>query len=916
MRRHGILILGLIISGLHVTPGWSQETETLHLSGTGSDDTVTWEFYCSEGRSSGAWSPIEVPSNWEFEGFGRYNYGRDRKKSQETGRYRHSFRVPQAWQDKQVSLVFEGVMTDTEAWINGQSVGPIHQGGFYRFSYDITEMISPGQSNLLEVLVHKVSANSSVEQAERQSDYWVFGGIYRPVYLEAAPQQHIRRCAIDARAHGQFSVDVYLSRLNATGTLVATITGPGLARPYRVVASVGPGRQKATLTTTVEGVKPWTAETPSLYTVDLSLQQEGETVHSLSQRFGFRTFEVRPGQGLFLNGQKIILKGVNRHCFWPDSGRCLNRSLSYADVHLLKEMNMNAVRMSHYPPDVHFLEACDELGLYVLDELAGWQRPSYDTQVGAKLVEEMVTRDVSHPCILFWDNANEGGWNTELDDDFARYDPQQRPVLHPWAKFSEVDTDHYESYTSTLEKLDSDMLFMPTEFLHGLYDGGHGAGLDDYWRAMLASPKGAGGFLWVFADEGAVRTDEEGRIDVDGNHAPDGILGPHREKEASFYTIKEIFSPIQIPLEHLSEAFDGDLPLENRYEFTNLKQCWFVAELLRFPLPWQQREPTRLFSQGRTGPSIRPGQRGTLALDLPDDWSSADALSLTATDPTGQEIWTWTWPIKARQHVVEALTQGQTATGSVEFERSSSEVKVTTGDLNLHFDTETGWLSKVQNQGRMISLSQGPRLINSQDSCREVTVRQSDNGVTVIAEYEGNLKKVQWDIYSNGWVKLGYRYALDGEYDLFGVQFDYPEEKMKAMRRLGDGPYRVYKNRLKGGRLSVWENKYKDHSPGVTWDFPEFRGYYANWIWTVLETTEGTITLVNASDDLYLGLYRPKDGAEPAKTKLDVPNTGLALLHGIPAIGTKFKKAAQLGPQSQKNIASGFYEGVVYLKFE
>ena len=139
---------------------------------------------------------------------------------------------------------------------------------------------------------------------------------------------------------------------------------------------------------------------------------------------------------------------------------------------------------------------------------------------------------------------------------------------------------------------------------------------------------------------------------------------------------------------------------------------------------------------------------------------------------------------------------------------------------------------------------------------------------------------------------------------------------MKAMRRLGDGPYRFYKNRLKGGRLDVWENNYKDHSPGVTWDFPEFRGYYADWIWTVLETSEGTITLVNASDDLYLGLYRPKDGAEPAKTKLDIPNTGLALLHGIPAIGTKVKKAAQLGPQSQKNIASGLYEGVVYLKFD
>ena len=213
----------------------------------------------------------------------------------------------------------------------------------------------------------------------------------------------------------------------------------------------------------------------------------------MTKRFGFRTFEVRPGDGLYLNGQKIRLKGVCRHSFWPDSGRCLSREISYADVRLIKEMNMNAVRMSHYPPDEHFLDACDELGLYVLDELAGWQKPPYDTEIGKKLVKEMVTRDVCHPCILFWDNGNEGGWNRELDDQFALYDPQNRTVLHPWENFNGVDTAHYRNYEITQKKLSGSTLYMPTEFLHGLYDGGHGAGLDDYWKLMYASPDGSGG---------------------------------------------------------------------------------------------------------------------------------------------------------------------------------------------------------------------------------------------------------------------------------------------------------------------------------------------------------------------------------------------------------------------------------------
>ena len=201
---------------------------------------------------------------------------------------------------------------------------------------------------------------------------------------------------------------------------------------------------------------------------------------------------------------------------------------------LMKAMNMNAVRCSHYPPNRNFLRACDERGLYVLDELAGWQKPPYETAVGKKLVKEMVTRDVNHPCILFWDNGNEGGWNTELDGEFARYDPQNRPVLHPWAVFSGIDTDHYESYESTQNKLKGPAPYMPTEALHGLYDGGLGAGLADYWAAMRSSPFGAGIFLWVLADEGAVRTDKNGQIDTDGNHAPDGIVGPYHEKGGQF----------------------------------------------------------------------------------------------------------------------------------------------------------------------------------------------------------------------------------------------------------------------------------------------------------------------------------------------------------------------------------------------
>ena len=181
-------------------------TQVRYLSGTGKDDAVEWEFYCTAGRRSGVWAKIPVPSNWEQHGFGAYNFGRpyDEKTNpvaREQGKYRLRFFVPAGWAGKVVRIVFDGVMTDAEVRVNGRSAGPTHQGSFYRFKYDITPLLKFGASNLLEVTVSKVSANESVNRAERfRADYWVFGGIFRPVYLEALPAAFIDWTAIDARA--------------------------------------------------------------------------------------------------------------------------------------------------------------------------------------------------------------------------------------------------------------------------------------------------------------------------------------------------------------------------------------------------------------------------------------------------------------------------------------------------------------------------------------------------------------------------------------------------------------------------------------------------------------------------------------------------------------------------------------------
>ncbi len=156
-------------------------TERVYLSGTGPSDTKTWDFLCSEGMNSGKWSKIEVPSQWEQQGFGAYTYGRfyldkSAKPSSEVGTYRHVFKVPKEWKGQTVKIVFEGSMTDTDVKVNGKSAGKVHQGGFTEFSYDITDLLKYGSdSNRLEVKVSKESANPSVNAAERRADWWRLG---------------------------------------------------------------------------------------------------------------------------------------------------------------------------------------------------------------------------------------------------------------------------------------------------------------------------------------------------------------------------------------------------------------------------------------------------------------------------------------------------------------------------------------------------------------------------------------------------------------------------------------------------------------------------------------------------------------------------------------------------------------------
>jgi hypothetical protein len=955
LRKHWIILVTLFIIPFITgrddpskLADHSTETQIVYLTGTGSDSQVEWDFYCTGGRKSGYWNKIKVPSCWEQEGFGAYNYGvnfyskvTDPAIPTEKGLYKYEFEVPGEWQGRRIRIVFEGSMTDTHVMINGQTAGPVHQGSFYRFRYDITSLLNYGQKNLLEVTVSKESENKSINMAERRADYWNFGGIFRPVFLESLPAQFIDRNAIDARADGSFLAEIYTSEkvsseYSMKGQLMS-MDGQPLGKPF--TSSFEDGSDNLVLVSRFDNIALWTAETPNLYQIIMTLLKGEQPLHTVTETFGFRTFEIREGDGFYLNGQGIMLKGVNRHCFWPESGRTLNKTRNWEDAKLIKEMNMNTVRMSHYPPDPEFLDACDWLGLYVLDELGGWQR-CYDTITGRRLVEEMVTRDVNHPSILFWDNGNEGGWNTALDGEFARWDPRDRPVLHPQRELNGVETMHYRSYGETQEYLRGENIFFPTEFLHGLYDGGHGAGLYDYWEMMKDHPHCGGGLLWVLADEGIIRTDLNGKIDADGNHGPDGIVGPHHEKEGSFFTIKEIWSPVCIPMENLNDDFDGTIHLENRYDFINLNKCSFSWELGRFYHPGEKKAGHQVLAEGRAAaPDIKLHNSGIIRLNLPSDWRDADVLYLTVTDPFGHEVWTWSWNIN---NIKMKFREKEDQIERVEYKVFTDFVVVMSGKLEVTFSSVSGELIKVKSDGKEISFGNGPRFtaarrgdrksdgsidpdapdkvdriymdISGNSELTNFEVHRDGDDVIVESQYSGPLLRTVWRVTSDGTIRLDYEYRYDGVVELMGIKFEYPESKMLSIRWLGEGPYRVWQNRMHGTRLDIWENTYNDPVPGESFDYPEFKGYFGRWKWASFQTAEGTIHMVNDTFDNYLGIYTPRDGRDALLYTL--PETGLAVLDVIPAVRNKVNATDLIGPSSQAQHVSGSQKGTLYFQFE
>lgn len=929
--RRALLALG-ICSALNMQ-AQAPHPERIYLSGTGTDYTRTWEFYCSKGQNSGKWKSIEVPSCWELQGFGEYTYGRyytikGAKPSDETGIYRYRFLTPDCEKNDRIKLFFDGVMTDAEVWVNGKPAGQIHQGAFYRFSYDITSLLKAEGENLLEVKVAKQSANKSVNAAERRADWWLYGGIYRPVWLEVVPAVSMEHFILDARADGSLRASVCTTG-NAEGHVLAvSIRGLKDGKPLRtlqgkeqVSCPLATSGRETEFTCKWSDVKVWNTEAPELYVARLELKdRSGNVIQVREERIGFRTIEFFPQDGIYLNGTRLIVKGINRHSFSVDGGRTTSAAMSRQDALLIKEMNMNAVR-SHYPPDEHFLDMCDSLGLVYIDELSGWHG-RYDTETGARLIREMVERDVNHPSVILWSNGNEGGWNTDNDSLFCKYDKfQRRHVIHPWADFDGLDTHHYPAYLTGVARFTNGYkVFMPTEFMHAMYDQGGGAGLRDFWDRWMTNPMFAGGFIWVFCDEAPKRFDRGGVLDSDGSNAPDGVVGPRREKEGSFYAIRSQWSPVQIKPLLITEHFDGSFFVSNEYIYTNLKDCRMTYEVLSCDIP-MQGAVSRILARGEvTLPDLSPGETGKARFSLPASFAEGDVLKLEAFDRDGHRICDWSFPIRLanpyfQRHLAQVSTglSGNTVSAC----NNGKEIVLKSEKVSVTFDAATGMILRVLSGNTEIPLTNGPVAVGMKMLYQPASsyVRQDSEEAVFSAHYKGGADSIVWRLTSQGLLYMdavllnrasgggGFDDAfMDTEVYNLGLTFSYPERICKGMKWLGRGPYRVWKNRIPGTNYGIWHKDYNNTVTGESYDnlvYPEFKGYHANMYWATFESDTAPFTVYSRTDGIFYRVFTPEEPKGSAKrTMPEFPEGDISFLLDIPAI-CSFKPIEQQGPNSQ-----------------
>jgi beta-galactosidase len=597
------------------------------------------------------WADIPVPSNWERHGYGKPKYvnvdyvfpadePRVPLEDNPVGSYRREFTIPDHWQGRRIFLRFGAANSGLYVWVNGERVG-YSEDSKLPAEFDITEQVRPGR-NVVAAEVYQWTSGSYLED----QDFWSVSGLERSVELFAQPREHIRdffaRAGLDeASGDGVLHLDIQVA-----GDPRGHVVGYRLLDGDSVIAAESaPGGSAAKFSVRLPGIEPWSAETPRLYGLLIELQDAaGSTLAAVYEEIGFRRVEVLGGR-LHVNGRAVTLRGVNRHEHHPVTGRVLDLETMEKDIALLKQLNFNAVRTSHYPNDPRWYDLADRHGLYLVDEAnieshaymgrgkdhgaEHWlgNQPYFHASHLAR-VSRMVERDKNHPSVILWSLGNEAGLGKAFEDAAAwlrardpsrvvSYEGTGQTEGHDPRDFIDLYTPMYDRVAEMQDYLagNPEKAIILYEYAHAM--GNSLGGIGEYWDLIWSEPMAQGGFIWDWVDQTFLehRADgtpywayggdyNEGRND--GNFLANGLVQPDRTLNPHAREAKKAMQPVSITAVKLES---GEFRVGNRHDFIDLSRLAF---------DWVLEEDGMRVADGRLGRLATPaGDSEIVRLDLP-----------------------------------------------------------------------------------------------------------------------------------------------------------------------------------------------------------------------------------------------------------------------------------------------------------
>ncbi len=787
--------------------------------------------------------PIPVPSNWSLQGFEelvyehRFDEPPDKRPTDAEGFYLHSFRVPAAQNNKRAVLHFGGVWASAEVWLNGRYLGR-HDSGFTAFAFDATRFLKAGAENILAVRVRQNTKDTLFDT----NDDWSLPGIYRDVSLEFMPAElYLDRL--------ETATDFDESFRNADLLLRVLVVKHGGNRnivfPYQLRVVLTDARKREVASRTFDGNElggdngqdvnlripvanpaQWTAETPNLYDLRVELLVENKIVHTRIERVGFREISTLGGV-LRVNGQPIKLRGVNRHDEDPEAGRATRPEHWLKDIELMKRANINAVRTSHYPPAEGFIKLCDELGLYVLDEIPmGYggdfaNDPAYASAVLLR-AHGTIARDRNRPSVIVWSIGNEDPFGALhlAAVRLIKGSDSTRPVLLPWRTEEtlppEVDilAPHYktgEEYDQLAAKAKRPII--TTEYAHALGDQDFG-GLEDRWKSLTKHPAGAGGMIWMWADQG-IRRKVGGRTVLDpiaalgryddgapelirhsnlgndeiydarGIYGADGIVNPDRAPQRDYWETKAVYAPVSVLTEELSLPSNRDrlsVPVRNDFDFTNL---------FAIKIRWRLMADDRELATGDTKIDAAPHETTNLEIPLKNIGEIKEGVAYYAQiffyHANGDEFAARSVRLKTgATDKMRPAASAAIANLKPQISQTASGAVITVGNTKYQFDKQTGGLSNITANNQALITNSRPVVWRPLSISEANLYRSANREQPRPPDFDKYTVKVRnWRITENGneaRLETEADYTIDGR-NRFSVRYDY--------RVLPDGALRV-----------------------------------------------------------------------------------------------------------------------------